>query len=61
MSPLDAAVSAMLAGAPVGALARRLDVAESTLYRHRDTLAPTSTPADLDDACMRVLAELDRP
>lgn len=61
LSPLDAAVSAMLAGAPPGALARRLGVAESALYRHRDTLASTTTPADAEDACMRALAELDRP
>jgi hypothetical protein len=60
LAPLDAAVSAMLAGAPPGALARRLGVDEAVLYRRRDALAVVASPIEGADACMRALAELDR-
>lgn len=58
LDPLDAAITAMLAGAPPGALARRLGIAEATLYRRRDALAPTPTPVEPDDACLRALDDL---
>lgn len=57
--PIDAAVSAMLSGAPPGALARRLGIDEATLYRHRDRLGRGPGP-ELDPlpACLEALARL---
>lgn len=63
VAPLDAAVTAMLSGAPPGALARRLGIDEAALYRHRDRLATAARPAlgavpDPRRACLEALARL---
>ncbi|MBL8945669.1 MAG: TauD/TfdA family dioxygenase [Myxococcales bacterium] len=63
MAAIDAAVTAMLSGAPPGALARRLGIDEAALYRHRDRLATTGRPdlaqgGDPLPACLEVLARL---
>lgn len=58
LSPLDAAVMAMLSGAPPGALARRLGVPEAALYRHRDGRVVVAGATDPDDACLRALEDL---
>jgi hypothetical protein len=61
VAPIDAAISAMLSGAPPGALARRLGLDEAALYRHRDRLRP-GPGADMDPlpACLEALARLNR-
>lgn len=57
-SPLDAAVMAMLSGAPPGALARRLGVPEAALYRQRDTFRASDDASDPEAACMRALEDV---
>ena len=60
LGSVDAAVFAMLSGAPPGALARRLGLPEALLYRHRDRLTSGGPAAagDPHDECMRRLESL---